>query len=58
VVLKSVPAGGQVAMCDGVPQSGSRDGDARRGRADIVVSTLDDVDIAALAAGWLAMRKT
>jgi hypothetical protein len=31
---------------------------ARRGRADIVVSTLDDVDIAALAAGWLATRKT
>jgi hypothetical protein len=29
----------------------------RRGRADIVVSTLVDADIAVLAAAWLAMRR-
>jgi beta-phosphoglucomutase len=61
VVGKDVPAGGRVAKADGAGTIGiarRRRAAARGGRADIVVSTLDDVDTAALAAGRLATRKT
>jgi hypothetical protein len=61
VVGKNVPAGGRVAKADGAATIGiarRRRATARGGRADIVVSTLDDVDAAALAAGRRATRKT
>jgi beta-phosphoglucomutase len=60
VVGKNVPAGGRVARAGGVAAIGiarRRRATAGRGRAGIVVSTLDDVDTAALAAGRRATRK-
>jgi beta-phosphoglucomutase len=62
IVLEDAPAGVQAAKAGGMAAIGiSRADDAQLlagARADIVVTTLDDVDTAALAAGRLATRKT
>ena len=55
---KNLAAGGRLPAPVASPTSGIAAAPAaRRGRADIVVSTLDDAIIAVLAAAWLAVRR-
>ena len=62
VVLEDAPAGVQAAKAGGMAAIGIARADDTQllaaAGADIVVTTLDDVDMAALAAGRLAKRTT